>query len=83
MDDIFKDLPSLCDQRPIVSVRGNQGGRKDGHATKHAAAQSSSRAGQVSAERNAWLFLALIGRSLQGMARAVALSWQRIKAVSA
>ena len=83
MEDIFKNLPSLCDPSPIVSIRGNQGGRKDGHATKHPAAQSGSRAGQVSAERNAWLPLALIGRSLQGMARAVALSWQRIKTVSA
>jgi len=83
MEDIFKDLPSLCDPRPTVSVRSNQGKKKDGRAMKHSAVRSGSRARQVSADGAALSPLALISRSLQGMARAVELSWQRIKAVSA
>jgi len=83
MEDIFKDLPSLCDPRPFGSLRGNQGKKKDHQAMKYPAARPDSKAGQVPAGRVALPSFVLIGRSLQTMARAVALSWQRIKAVGA
>ena len=37
MEDIFKDLSSLCDPHPIVSIRCSQPGKKDGQAKKSAA----------------------------------------------
>jgi len=83
MEDIFKDLPSLCDPRPTVSVRSNQDKKKDGRAMKRSAVRPGSRARHVSAERAALSLLELISHWLQGMWRAATLSWQRIKAASA
>jgi len=82
MDDIFKDLSSLCDPHPIVSIRGSQPGKKEGQ-TKKEALSVVSKARPLSAEPAAWSPRALIDRSLQGMGRAAALSWHRIKAATA
>jgi len=83
MEDIFKDLPSLCDPRPTVSVRSNQGKKKDGRAMKRSAVRPGSRARHVSADHAALSPVELISHSLRGMWRAATLSWRRIKAVSA
>jgi len=82
MEDIFKDLSSLCDPRAIVSIRGNQPGKKDNQAKKEAL-PVVPKARPVSAEPAFWSPTALIGRLLQGMGRAAALSWRRIKEVNA
>ena len=79
MEDIFKNLPSLCDPSPIVSIRGNQGGKKDAKIMRQSATRSGSEAGLVSAQLAARSLLVLIGRT----GRAVTLSWQRIKEVNA
>ena len=82
MEDIFKDLSSLCDPHPVVSIRGNQPGKKDGQAKK-GPLPVVPKARPVSAEPAAWSPRALIDRSLQGMGRALALSWRRLKEVNA
>jgi hypothetical protein len=82
MEDIFKDLTSLCDPHPIVSIRGNQPGKKDGQAEKEAP-PVVPKTRPVLAEAAAWSPRTLIDRSLQGMSRALALSWRRIKEVNA
>ena len=61
MDDIFKDLSSLCDPHPIASIRGNQPGKKDGQAKKEAL-PVFPKARPVSAEPAAWSPRVLIGR---------------------
>ena len=82
MEDIFKDLSSLCDPHPIVSIRSNQPGKKDSQARK-GPLPVVPKTRPVSAEPAAWSPRALIDRSLQGMGRAAALSWHRIKAATA
>ena len=82
MEDIFKDLSSLCDPHPIVRIRGSQAGKKNGQAKKEAL-PVVPKARPVRAEPAAWSSRVLIGCLLQGMGKAAAASWQRIKAITA